>query len=151
LHYSIDDNSARSYIDVKYYGRINDQVVVEQLEEMILSPGFTTKDQLTDWSEVTDFAVTANGIERCTRVIRKRYAIGDVRKNRKIVFVVPQDIEQLVSGLAGIYQRKMGKVNIKHAPKFRMFRHRTEAFEWLRDLDLTLPHCINSSFDGIAI
>ena len=105
-------------------GRIDNDTLLHYLDEIFDCPGFQTKDQYVDCSDVTEYAVTIAGLTRFSNIIGASPAERSARTDRKIACVVPTDVEY---GMGRIFL-----VQIENLPaSYRLFRTQREAHDWL--------------------
>ena len=128
MPFLILDNETLPYISVNMSGRHDDQELIPYQDAIYSSPGFCTKDQLIDYTEVTDYAVTSGGLDHYTKRALKRLELLNARKDRKIALVPHSNHQFGMSRVFVAFTENM-------PANYQVFRTRAEAIAWF-DSDL---------------
>ncbi|MBT4519493.1 MAG: hypothetical protein HOC23_05760 [Halieaceae bacterium] len=124
MPFTIDDDVSPTYIVINMLGLINDDTLTDYLAEIFLIPGFPTKDQLVDYSSVTEYRVSSQGLADFSAAVVASESERNARTDRRIACVVPEDI---TFGMGRVFL-----VQIDNLPaSYKIFRTRPEALAWL--------------------
>ncbi len=121
MGFKVDDS--KRYLEVIYYDLVDDDLILECLESSFAQPGFSSKDQLVDYTAVTDYQVSMPGLIRLTNAIKQHFETHPPEEGRKIGYVVPKDVAW-----------GMGRAFLAHieaADNSKLFRTRAEALVWM--------------------
>ncbi len=128
MAFEIYDNDELSYILVVMSGRHDDAELPIYQEAIYASPGYREKDELVDYSLVTEYAITSFGLRQFTERALEREEVRSARPDRKVALISPTDLEFGMSRVFTAHTEKM-------PANYMVFRDREEAIIWLSQPD----------------
>ncbi len=120
MSFEVDDTGP--VFRVRYFDTVDDEVVAESLEAILATPGFRHKDQLVDYTDVTSYRVTLDGLRRLPGRLQAHIEQHGPRDQRN-AYVVPEDIEY---GMGRVFLAR-----IDADERSELFRTIAEASAWL--------------------
>ena len=83
MDFSIKEHAHERYIHVRFFGQVNDEILIKFLDKSFLTPAFGSKDQLVDYSEVTRFRFTAPGAFKYCEKLNDRCKAWPLQKKKE--------------------------------------------------------------------
>ena len=128
MAFLIEDSDAQPYIKVSVVGRVDNKDLRQFQEDIFTSAGFETKDQLVNYSLVTEYEISVKEMEAYCQQLELHLANVNARENRKIALVASKDL---------IYA--MGRVFMANTvtlpSNYRVYRTEAEALAWFEEND----------------
>lgn len=93
MAFQIDDTDDLAYILVTMSGTLDDDELPLYQNAIYQSPGFQTKNQIVDYTQVRSYLVSSEGLQNFVDQARLRPEVMSARTDRKIALISPQDLE----------------------------------------------------------
>ena len=119
MDYSIKEHAREHYIDINFFDQVDDETLMKYLDDVFLIPALESKNQVVDYSELTEFVLTREGIYKFCSKLNNRCEAWSLEKNRKIAVIVLGNIIELAGSMGRVFLSEI--LLLRNAPKYAIF------------------------------